>query len=69
MTNETLDTEAQQGQELTDDTVWTTGENGERIPNYEATFPEIVEGQVVTNWKQALEQLALAYPDRINPHL
>jgi putative transposase len=29
----------------------------------------LVEGQVVTNWKQALEQLALAYPDRINPQL
>lgn len=29
----------------------------------------LVEGKVVTNWKQALEQLALAYPDRINPHL
>jgi transposase-like protein len=29
----------------------------------------LVEGQVTTNWKQALEQLALAYPDRINPHL
>jgi transposase-like protein len=29
----------------------------------------LVEGQVVTNWKKALEQLALAYPDRINPHL
>ncbi|TSD52547.1 IS256 family transposase, partial [Aeromicrobium piscarium] len=29
----------------------------------------LVEGQVVTNWKQALEQLALTYPDRINPHL
>ena len=29
----------------------------------------LVEGQVVTNWKQALEQLALVYPDRINPHL
>ena len=29
----------------------------------------LVEGQVVTNWKQALEQLALGYPDRINPHL
>jgi putative transposase len=27
----------------------------------------LVEGQIVTNWKQALEQLALAYPDRINP--
>jgi transposase-like protein len=29
----------------------------------------LVEGQVTTNWKRALEQLALAYPDRINPHL
>ena len=29
----------------------------------------LVEGQVTTNWKQALAQLALAYPDRITPHL
>jgi transposase-like protein len=29
----------------------------------------LVEGQVTTNWKQALSQLALAYPDRIQPHL
>ena len=29
----------------------------------------LVEGQVITNWKQALGQLALAYPDRINPYL
>lgn len=29
----------------------------------------LVEGQVTTNWKQALEQLALVYPDRINPHI
>ena len=29
----------------------------------------LVEGQVTTNWKQALEQLALVYPERINPHL
>ncbi|MGI9030073.1 MAG: transposase, partial [Ilumatobacteraceae bacterium] len=29
----------------------------------------LVEGQVTTNWKQALEQLALVYPDRIHPHL
>ncbi|WP_206477436.1 hypothetical protein [Microbacterium sp. KRD172] len=27
------------------------------------------EGNVTTNWKQALEQLALAYPERINPYL
>ena len=29
----------------------------------------LVEGQVVTNWKKALAQLTIAYPDRINPHL
>ena len=29
----------------------------------------LVEGQITTNWKQALDQLALVYPDRINPHL
>jgi transposase-like protein len=29
----------------------------------------LVEGQITTNWKQALEQLVLAYPDRINPHI
>ncbi len=30
---------------------------------------KLVEGQIVTNWKQALGQLAIVYPDRINPHL
>jgi putative transposase len=29
----------------------------------------LIEGQVTTNWKQALAQLALAYPERINPYL
>jgi putative transposase len=29
----------------------------------------LIEGNVTTNWKRALEQLALAYPDRINPYL
>jgi putative transposase len=29
----------------------------------------LVEGQVTTNWKQALEQLALVYPERITPYL
>lgn len=29
----------------------------------------LVEGQITTNWKQALAQLALAYPDRIHPYL
>lgn len=31
--------------------------------------PRLVEGQVVTIWKKALAQLALIYPERINPHL
>ena len=29
----------------------------------------LVEGQVVTNWKKAIEQLSVVYPDRINQHL
>jgi putative transposase len=29
----------------------------------------LVEGQITTNWKQALAQLTLAYPDRIQPYL
>lgn len=32
-------------------------------------FGRLVEGQIVTNWKQALAQLTAAYPDRINPYL
>lgn len=29
----------------------------------------LIEGQMTTNWSQALAQLALAYPDRIHPYL
>ena len=29
----------------------------------------LVEGQITTSWKQALAQLALVYPERINPYL
>ena len=29
----------------------------------------LIQGHVTTNWKQALAQLAVAHPDRINPHL
>ncbi len=29
----------------------------------------MVEGQVTTNWKQALAQLTAAYPERIRPYL
>lgn len=31
--------------------------------------PTMMEGRATTNWKQALAQLAVAYPDRINPYL
>jgi len=39
-------------------------------PSAERKAPgRLVEGQITTNWKQALAQLAITYPDRINPHL
>ena len=31
--------------------------------------PRLVEGRITTNWKQALAQLSMVYPDRINQHL
>jgi small subunit ribosomal protein S1 len=45
MTNDTVDTNATTT--LTEENVWTTGPDGEQIPNYEATFPTINEGEVV----------------------
>lgn len=30
---------------------------------------KLIQGQITTNWKQALAQLAVAYPDRINNYL
>src|SRR5215211_4376667 len=42
MTNETID------QQTAEDGVWITTPEGDRIPNYEATFPDITEGQVVS---------------------
>lgn len=33
-----------------------------------ATTGRPIEGAITTNWKQALQQLSLADPDRINPH-
>ena len=47
MTNETVDTNMSSTTTLTEDNVWTTGPDGEQIPNYEATFPTINEGEVV----------------------
>jgi len=40
MANDTMDTQ-QAPAELDDSNVWTTGPDGEQIPNYEATFPTI----------------------------
>jgi small subunit ribosomal protein S1 len=45
MTNDTVDTNTVPT--LTEENVWTTGPDGEQIPNYEATFPTINEGEVV----------------------
>ena len=44
MLNETIDTEAQQA---ADPGIWTTGPDGELVPDYESTFPAINEGEVV----------------------
>lgn len=38
-------------------------------PDKRRAEPRLVQGALVTNWKQAIAQLALAYPERINPHL
>src|SRR6185503_6569941 len=45
MANETVDTNMTTT--LTEENVWTIGPDGEQIPNYEATFPTINEGEVV----------------------
>src|SRR5437870_7814219 len=45
MANETVD--MQEGQELDEAGVWTTTEDGERVPDYDSTFPDINEGEVV----------------------
>src|ERR1051325_2899821 len=42
MANETVDRE-----QLDDAGVWTTTEDGERVPDYDSTFPTINEGEVV----------------------
>lgn len=42
-------------------------ERGKKGPRKAAG--RLVQGQVTTNWKQALAQLQVAYPDRINPYL
>lgn len=42
--------------------------NAASLPTSAGPSPH-VEGLVVTNWKRALEQLSLVYPDRINHYL
>lgn len=45
-------------------------ENERGMPADKRRAPgRLVEGAVTTNWKRALEQLSLAYPERINHHL
>src|SRR2546429_6565661 len=44
MANETVDLPEQQ---VADDGVWTTGPDGELVPDYDSTFPTINEGEVV----------------------
>ena len=44
MANETMDRE---GAQLDEAGVWTTTEDGERVPDYDSTFPTINEGEVV----------------------
>src|SRR5207237_6749479 len=45
MANDTVDTNSPPV--LDEQDVWTTGPDGEQIPNYEASFPTINEGEVV----------------------
>ena len=44
MANDTIDTTET---ETAEPGVWTTGPDGELVPDYDATFPEITEGEVV----------------------
>jgi small subunit ribosomal protein S1 len=44
---ETPTTEAQAPPPLDDSSFWTTNDEGEQVPNYDATFPTINEGEVV----------------------
>jgi putative transposase len=44
-------------------------EHGRRRGEKRTAEGRLVEGQVVTNWKKALEQLSLVYPERIEHYL
>jgi len=44
-------------------------EKGRALGSKRKAEARLVEGQITTNWKQALAQLSMVYPDRINQHL
>jgi putative transposase len=44
-------------------------ERGRSLGSRRKAESRLVEGQITTNWKQALAQLSMVYPDRINQHL
>ncbi len=44
---EELDEAPAPGEQLDDSAFWTTGPEGQLVPNYDATFPTINEGEVV----------------------
>ena len=45
--NSTAESDTEAPDEVADDNVWTTGPDGELVPDYDATIPEITEGEVV----------------------
>ena len=45
--NATTTTDIEAVDDVSDDSVWTTGPDGELVPDYDATMPEITEGEVV----------------------
>lgn len=44
-------------------------EKGRKLGNKRIAEGRLIEGQITTNWKQALAQLSMVYPERINQHL
>ncbi len=45
-------------------------ETAAKTPHGKRKAPgKLVEGSTIQNWNTILGELAIAYPDRINPHL
>lgn len=55
--------------DIEDKRAWERDKDKGKKPDDRRAKPRLVEGSKVTNWKQALAQLATAYPERVNPHL